>query len=305
VVSPSGTGSDASAAEQPLLSSQSTVGTIDTLWRYPVKSMLGERRDELDVTTSGALGDRAWALREAATGRIASAKRFPMLLEFEAVYEIEPKPRQPGRVRITMPDGRTLHPDDPSASATISAMLGVAVILENAPRASERTGIDRDSVFGGVPVAEMNPEWTPETMPDYFQLKHGSFLEIGSIYLLASGSVDRLGALHGGTGAIDQRRFRPNVFIDSGPGGDAFVEDDWVGRTIRLGGEVVCGDLAPTLWCVTSTLAQQDLPRDPSVLRTIAYHHGGCLGVYGSVAAPGVIRRGDPVRVLESPRRPD
>src|SRR5271165_6610749 len=66
------------------------VGRVAELWRYPVKSMLGERRDRMPITTRGALGDRAWALRETATGRIASAKRFPQLLALHARYEVEP-----------------------------------------------------------------------------------------------------------------------------------------------------------------------------------------------------------------------
>src|SRR5580698_11288164 len=73
------------------------VGRVAELWRYPVKSMLGERRNQLPITTRGPLGDRAWALRETATGRIASAKRFPRLLALHARYEVEPTFEAPGR----------------------------------------------------------------------------------------------------------------------------------------------------------------------------------------------------------------
>src|SRR5271163_3908355 len=96
------------------------VGRVAELWRYPVKSMLGERRDQLPLTTRGVLGDRAWALREPATGRIASAKRFPQLLALRARYEVEPTLAAPGCIRISLPDGRTIRPDDPDASAIIS-----------------------------------------------------------------------------------------------------------------------------------------------------------------------------------------
>jgi uncharacterized protein YcbX len=106
------------------------VGRVAELWRYPVKSMLGERRNLLPITTRGALGDRAWALRETATGRIASAKRFPQLLAFQAQYEVEPTFASPGRIRISLPDGRTIYPDDPDASAIVSDSLGLAVRLE-------------------------------------------------------------------------------------------------------------------------------------------------------------------------------
>jgi hypothetical protein len=77
-----------------------------------------------------------------------------------------------------------------------------------------------------------------------------------------------------------------------------FVEDDWTSGTVRVGRDVVFADVKPTVWCVTSTLAQEELPRDLSILRTIAQHHRGCLGVYASVPSAGTIRVGDPVTLL-------
>ena len=268
-------------------------GRVAELWRYPVKSMLGERRDQMPITPRGVLGDRAWALRETATGRIASAKRFPKLLAFHARYEVEPTSSAPGRIQIILPDGRTTCPDDPDASAILSDWLGHRVRLENQPGIDEKTGIDRATVFGDVPVSAMKTDWTPETMPDYFQLMTGTFFEIGAVYLLASGSVEHLSKLQGGTAQIDRRRFRPNIYIESEAACGGFVEDSWLGGALDIGGVVRVEGFQPTLWCVTSTLAQQDLPHDLSVLRATAQHHRGCLGVYASVARAGTLRVGD------------
>ena len=276
----------------------SRVGAVAELWRYPVKSMLGGTLSETLVTKDGVLGDRVWALRDPVTGRIASAKRFPRLLEFQARYETEPTTNSPGRVRIDAPDGGSFFADEPDASEIISGILGRRLVLVNRPLEDEKTGIDRDTVFGDVPVSQMKPEWTRETMPDYFQLKSGSFFEIGSLFLLASGSVEHLKDLQGGTALIDRRRFRPNVYVDSGPGADRFVEDDWAAGALAVGPEAVLDDIDPTLWCVTSTLPQQELPRDQRILRTVARHHRGCFGVYCSVRSPGVVRVGDPVILL-------
>jgi MOSC domain-containing protein len=274
------------------------VGRVAELWRYPVKSMLGGTVPQLLITDRGGLGDRAWALRDPASGRIASAKRFPRLLEFRSTYEVEPTQTSPGRVRIEAPDGRTVYADQPEASELVSSILGRVLRLENQARPAEKTGIDRSTVFGDVPVSDMKPDWTPETMPDYFQLKTGTFFEIGAVYLLGSGSVAHLRELQGGTALIDRRRFRPNIYIDTGPETDRFVEDEWVGRTLAVGATLVLNEFQPTLWCVTSTLAQEELPRDRSVLRTTAQHHKGCLGVYASVRAAGQVRVGDPVVLL-------
>jgi len=271
------------------------VGTVAELWRYPVKSMLGTRADRLVITPLGVLGDRTWALRDLETGRVASAKRFHRLLDFRAGYEREPAAHDHGRAWIRTPDGEILHTDDPDISERLSRLLGHPVRLEDRAGSDEKASIDRTTVFGDVPVSDIKPEWTPETMPDYFQLMSGTFLEIGPVHLLASGSVDHLGRLQGGTAQIDRRRFRTNIYIDTPNAAARFVEDDWSHGTVRVGNDVVLTDLEPTVWCVTSTLAQEELPRDLSVLRTIAQHHRGCLGVYASVPSGGSVRVGDPV----------
>ncbi len=271
------------------------IGTVGNLWRYPVKSMLGERREEMVVTANGAIGDRAWALRDLRTGRIASAKKHPVLLSFRAHYAVQPTTTEPGDVIIEMPDGRVMRADAAETSDRISDILGVPLRLENKAQALERTGIVRETVFGDNPVGKFKPEWTLETMPDYFQLKTNTFLEIGSIFILTSGSIDHLRKCQGRTAMIDQRRFRPNIYVETNDGTDGFAEDGWIGGVLTIGESLVLDEFSGTVWCVTSTLPQEELPRDLSILRTIAQHHEGCLGVYGNVRLEGNIRVGDPV----------
>lgn len=278
--------------------SSRVVGTVAELWRYPVKSMLGEQRPSLVVTRRGVVGDRAWALRDPATGRIASAKKYPQLLEFQARYVTEPTLESPGRIRVDTPDGRSFSPEDETASSIVSEILGREVRFDYRPGDDEKTAIDRETVFGDVPVSSLKPDWTPETMPDYFQLATRSFLEIGAVYLLSSGSVDHLRALRGEEAVVDRLRFRPNVYIESTPAWTGFVEDSWLGSALAIGNEVECRDFQHTLWCVTSTLAQKGIPRDLGILRTLAQHHDGCLGVYADVSSPGAVHEGDEVRLL-------
>ena len=279
-------------------SAKPMIGTVAEIDRYPVKSMLGERVSELLFTATGGIGDRAWALRDLTSGRIASAKKYPKLLDFRAVYVVEPGRGTEARVIITTPKGLEVEADDPDASRIISDILGHPVRLECQAGAAEKTDIDRATVFGDQPASAFKPEWTTATMPDYFELKAGSFFEISAIYMVTSGSIHHLRDCQGGTALIDQRRFRPNIFINSGVESGAFVEDGWVDHTIKIGAQMTVNDIKPTVWCVTSTLPQQELPRDLSILRTIAKQHHGCFGVYGAVATPGVVRLGDPVILL-------
>ena len=100
------------------------IGTVKALWRFPVKSMQGEELGELHITSRGVVGDRAWALRDLQNMRIATAKKFVGLLKFHAKYEGTPEAGKLPPVKITLPDGREIHADDPHASEVVSEALG-------------------------------------------------------------------------------------------------------------------------------------------------------------------------------------
>ncbi|HEX4211492.1 MAG TPA: MOSC N-terminal beta barrel domain-containing protein, partial [Candidatus Binataceae bacterium] len=100
------------------------VGIVKELYRYPVKSMLGERLEEFDATSEGVLGDRAWARIDETDGRVMSAKKFGAMLSLCAVYDRPPLPESAVAPMIIFPDGRTLFTDDPSAASALSSMLG-------------------------------------------------------------------------------------------------------------------------------------------------------------------------------------
>src|SRR5437762_9842136 len=106
------------------------IGVVKDLFRYPVKSMLGEPLTEVDIGENGIIGDRAYALREA-SGRVVTAKKWPVLFEFSARYDASPSPGDTAPLSITLPDGRTIQAHDPDASTLLSAALGRTVRLEH------------------------------------------------------------------------------------------------------------------------------------------------------------------------------
>jgi uncharacterized protein YcbX len=67
-----------------------TAGRVRELWRYPVKSMAGEKLDQSEVAENGFWGDRGWAIRDELTGEIHNAKRHPVLMQCSAVYRSAP-----------------------------------------------------------------------------------------------------------------------------------------------------------------------------------------------------------------------
>src|SRR6266481_944396 len=103
------------------------LGTIEAIWRYPVKSLRGEQVQRADVTTNGLVGDRAYALRDRATGRVLSGKRWARLFECAASYPDGPS----APPTITLPDGSRVGVAA-AAAEMLSAWLGRDVELVRA-----------------------------------------------------------------------------------------------------------------------------------------------------------------------------
>lgn len=268
----------------------SVVGTVVSLWRYPVKSMMGEELNAADVTERGLLGDRVYALQDVATGKVASAKnprKWGKLFDFRATF-IEP-PRsgeKMGAVRITLPDGTIVTSDQDGINQILSSVLGrEAVLATTAPRAPslEEYWPDIDGLAHRETV-------TDESMPS------STFFDLAVIHLLTTATIDRLRQLYP-QGRFEPRRFRPNIMMDPVTGEKGFVEDAWIGRTLAIGERVRLSLTGPCPRCVMTTLPQGDLPRDPGILSTAAQHNQVNVGVYASVLQGGTIRRGDPVRL--------
>jgi uncharacterized protein YcbX len=277
---------------------QSQLGVVKELFRYPVKSMLGERLTEVQVGPKGVIGDRAWALRER-NGRIVTGKKWANMLGFRATYEETPDPERLAQVRITLPNGDSVYADDPRASDVISSYLGRPVMLERAqPDEHSRAEIDPATVFGDVGVANVTPGFTEATLPDTFGLPHGTFFDSAMIHVLATGSLAHLRSLIGDDAQLDARRFRPNIVVETDPRLTGFVEDEWLGGTLEVGAAVKIVGMQQALRCVMTTHQQSDLPRDLRILRAAAQHHNAKLGVFASIGAPGKVRVGDPVNLV-------
>ncbi|MGH7780756.1 MAG: MOSC domain-containing protein [Candidatus Binataceae bacterium] len=279
---------------------QKQIGTLAAIWRHPVKSMLGEQLAQVEITERGAVGDRAWALRETATRRIASAKKFAGLFGFRAKYDDPSVAGSGAPISIHMPDGSTIRPSDPEAAEKISAALGRKVTLERAETADrERAGIDPKTVFADVPIEQVIPGLSAENLPAEFALSPGSFFDTAVMHVIATGTLRHLSKLAGSKSICDPRRFRPTLFVDTGACGDCFVEDEWVGGELIVGASVKVTTMVPALRCVMTTHPQDDLPRDYDVLRTAARNHRTNLGVFAAIGAGGMVRIGDPVFLVK------
>jgi uncharacterized protein YcbX len=286
-----------------MTSTQRTLGSTVSLWRYPVKSMMGEELNASEITKAGLLGDRAYALVDSSDGKVASAKnprKWPMLFDFRAALTDVPRPGMTmPPVRITLPDGTIVSSEQPDIDRILSAVLERPVEL-NAAEHVRRAGAQSLAPEARAATAE---EYWPDmeglehrdTVTD-FGLPQGTFFDAAVVHVLTTATLDRLRALYP-AGRFEVRRFRPNMVIGTANDGAAFVENAWIGRTLAIGDAVRLNVTGPCPRCVMTTLAQGDLPRDAGILRTAAQHNQANVGVYASVLQGGEVRRGDSVRL--------
>jgi uncharacterized protein len=262
------------------------------LWRYPVKSMMGEELNSSEVTERGLLGDRQFAIVDRATGKVGGAKnprKWGNFFDFRATYAEPPKPG--GRIspiRITLPDGEVVSNDQADLEQILSRTFGRDIALVEARAEQMASGV-AEEYWPDVAGLEYR-----DTVTD-FEMPAGTFFDIAVVHLLTTSTIDRLWELYP-QGRFEARRFRPNIVVSTGSEEDAgFVEDDWIGRTVLIGESVRLAISEPCPRCVMITLPQGDLPKDSGILRTAAQHNAVNVGVYASVINGGTIRRGDPV----------
>ncbi len=286
-----------------------SIGTLARLWRYPVKSMLGEPLEAADVGSAGVHGDRGYGLVETTTGKVVSAKNvkaYPRLLHCRAQYVTAPRPDAPlPPVRITLGDGRTLDSDAGDVDAQLSRYFGRDVELRrNAPE-----DFSIDEYHPDLAADELGPRIEAQLGSALWQklgarspVPAGAFFDAFPLSLLTAATLDALAELQPQS-RFDERRFRMNLIVRTDARG--FVENEWVGRTLAIGAALRVHVALPDPRCVITTLEQDELPRDIGVLRALNAHNripvGGsgnmpCAGVYAVIAAPGPVRVGDAVR---------
>jgi uncharacterized protein len=301
---------------------------IREIWRYPVKSMAGEKLESSPVALSGIPGDRGWALRDETAGEIRGAKYLPKLMECSARYREEPIGEKIPNVNITLPDGTCIGSDDRDVNLLLTKLLGRPVTLwpiqpagnkahyKRAQRgASIMSRMSRSRMIrpylGGIirysgldgPTREMFSRERDEPLPDFsimpselfeYTSPPGTYFDAFPIHLLTTSSLAEMARLSPAA-SWDVRRFRPNFLIETDAGG--LIESGWVGRVLKLG-EVRLKCEMPTVRCGMTTHAQAELRRDPSVLRSIVRDADQNFGIYASIINPGRVSVGDTVELL-------
>jgi uncharacterized protein YcbX len=285
-----------------------TIGRVTGLYRYPVKSMMGEALEQVSLGERGIPGDRAWAVRDEERGGIRGGKRFPELMQARARY-LEPPPAEGSTsAEVELPDGRRFAIDAAEAPGAISELVGGPVSvwpllpaenLEHYRRGEPITGDMEEElrrIFGRT-ADEPLPDLSvfPELLMTY-ESPPGTYFDAFPLLIMTRNGLEHLqeaSADH----QFDVRRFRPNILLDI-DGEESFPENAWAGRSLRIGEvtlqmEIVCPR------CSMTTRSFDDLPSDPGIMRSLVKNAEGNLGMYASVPEAGSISVGDTVELLD------
>ena len=263
---------------------------VAALWRYPVKSMLGERVEAADLDVDGVVGDRRWGVRRLTTGRLASAKKtrpFGGLLHWTASMVDD-------NVEVRSPDGEVWLAGDPALDEALSAAFGesVAMAAMEADR-EESYDIEWEQIPGALPGVTMKAPVAGYTASS-------SFVDASAVHLVTTGSIDHLSSLIGAQVPVE--RFRPTALLRSldDEGSAGFSDLDWGEVSATLGG-VGLRMGGPTPRCVMTTLSQSGLEQDRGPLQALsanarrdtAIGRMPCLGTMAEVQSSGNVRIGD------------
>lgn len=250
------------------------IGTLESVWRYPVKSMRGEALGKVFVSHSGLIGDRVYAIASDKRGT-----RFPWFTGRQYAELIRHTARFTGGEDSLRPlNPEASHPDLPADSV-------FAVEVETPE--GVRVPLDDPMFLAGLPAQE------DETLT--LRYAQRNFADVAPVSLISTQTVKQLGEEMGAP--MDAQRFRMNLIVDWGePGG--FREDRLVGKRMRVGPQVEIAILERDDRCKMITLDPETGAAMPELLKHVLAEHEGGVGVYASVLREGFVQPGDRVEVL-------
>ena len=272
---------------------------VNGLFRYPVKSMLGEALDQTILGEAGVPGDRHWAIRDEQRGGIRGGKKLPQLMKFGAASGT-------GAPTITSPDGEAKSASDDDINDWLSAKLEHPVSLwpllpkeqlehyRRGPPDDEDFEAELRAVFGRLPH-EPIPDLTPFIEVLEYESPPGTYFDAFPLMLMSKQSLETMKKNNPGS-QFDIRRFRPNLLIDCVDDDHPFPEQQWVGKQLLIGKVVL--DIAYTCpRCSMVTQPLEELPQDAGIMRALVEQAEGNLGVYARVIQSGTVNVGDSVSV--------
>ena len=256
------------------------IGRIESLWRYPVKSMRGEALDEAFLGFAGVYGDRLYDFRDS-----KGLAAFPWLTAREqaAMLRYRPRFRDPARAArpANLADAEALGPG-------VTPIYGSAVDL----------AVDVETPDGEVLAiddARLPQRLAPAGHDLDLVRSERALTDCRPVSLISRQTVGQLGSEIGTP--LDPRRFRSNLYVDLGEAA-GFAEDGFVGRTLQIGARVRIAVLERDPRCQMIGLDPETGEANKAVVQQVGRAHGGRAGVYAAVLVEGLVRPGDAVTLV-------
>ena len=260
----------------------SVIGKVDSLWRYPVKSMRGEELDEAFAGFSGVYGDRLFAFRSSASPTgfpYLTAREQRRLLQYRPHFRYPDKAARP--INLIEAESKGANP----LSADLAELV-VDVVDRGTGSAHEVFEVAKRLLRAGIDQKHQVTLMRSER----------AMTDCRPVSIFSLQSARQLGEETGTP--MDKRRFRANVYLDLASAG-GFAENEFVGRSLRIGSKVVVAVLEHDARCMMITLDPDTGEKEPAILKKVAQAHDGMAGVYGAVMVEGMLHKGDPVEVLD------
>ena len=278
---------------------------VEQIWRYPVKSMVGGVVDSAELDARGIVGDRTWAVRDQVRGGVRGAKQLGGLMRCSARYLDQPG----GPVVITLPDGTNVSTDEADAAEQVSTAIDHEVTLEALRPPDDLEHYRRGQPYHDDVMDELRAVFgrtEDEPLPDLsllppvifeYESPPGTYYDAFPLLLVTTSALRSLREALPAS-AVDVRRFRPSLVIDTGDVA-GHPEFDWVGRQVQVGAAVVEVTTGCPRCVMVTREIDGDVPQDRKILRHIVKELGQNVGVYANVSSPATIRTGDPVSLLD------
>jgi uncharacterized protein len=260
----------------------SIIGKVDSLWRYPVKSMRGEELDEAFAGYSGIYGDRLFAFRSS-----ANHKGFPYFTtrEQRRLLQYRPHFRNPDKAARPI---NLIEAESRNANPLLANLAELVVDVETPD--GKTFGID-DPALIEMLRADIDQKHQVTLMQS-----QRAMTDCRPVSIFSLQSAQQLAGEIGTP--VDKRRFRANVYVNLASS-KGFAENELVGRSVRIGAKVVITVVERDARCMIITLDPDTGEQTPAILKKVAQAHEGMAGVYGAVLVEGMLHKGDPVELLD------
>ena len=260
----------------------SIIGKVDSLWRYPVKSMRGEELDEAFAGYSGIYGDRLFAFRSSANHKgfpYFTARDQRRLLQYHPRFRYPEKATRP--INLIEAESRNANP----------LVADLAELIVDVETPDGKTVAIDDPALVEMLRADIDQKHQVTLMQS-----QRAMTDCRPVSIFSLQSAQQL-AEETGT-SVDKRRFRANVYVDL-TSAKGFAENELVDRSVRIGSKVVITVLERDARCMIITLDPDTGEQAPVLLKKVAQAHEGMAGVYGAVLVEGLLHKGDPVELLD------